>query len=361
MPYDDRGLVYLRHGEPDEAVRSRRGRGVTWIYRGPNGDPQLFNFSGDENYADYVLLYEIPCDYDWLEQRIEYNDKLRDLLARCSGPRRRWTSLEIRRYVRVALATDSDYPAFARALPFAHQLYNFRAPDGATELLAAIGIEDADIERVRVSFVAADTIFDRFGAVDTLLAFSPGTDADDGRREAALSLVARAVPYGMYRIFVRNAADSTQGEWYGGGVRLRDFTGPLLHISDLVLGSPDVAPTLRRGNARIALSTRNEFPGGRLRVFYELYNLAPEARHVTEITISEPGGGIGRALGRLFGADDPVRLRFEEQAAPDADGVTRVTRDVAASLPAGDYELRVKVRVGRREVEQAAAFTVPDG
>lgn len=358
MPYDDRGIIYLRHGEPDEAVRSHRGRNVTWVYRGPDGDPQLFNFSGD-GYADYVLLYEVPCNESWLRERVEYSVKLRHLLARCSGPRRRWTSLEIRRYVRVALVTDTDYPTFSEPLPFAHQLYNFRAPDGSTELLAAIGIEDPGVERVRVSFVAADTIFDRFGTVDTVLTLAPGTEVDDGRREAALSLTAHAVPFGIYRLFVRNAADSTQGEWYGNGIRLRDFGGPLLHISDLVLASPDVAPTHQRGDTRIALSTRNEFPGGRVRLFYELYNLPAEARYVTEITITEPGGGIGRAIGRLFGADDPVRLRFEEHATPETDGVVRVVRDVVASLPAGDYELRVIVRAGRREVEQQAAFTVP--
>ena len=359
MPYDDRGAVYLRHGEPEEAVRSRRGRGVTWIYRGPDGNPQLFNFSGDEEYADYVLLYEVPCDYDWLERRIEYSEKLRDLLARCSGPRRRWTSLEIRRYVRSALTTDSDYPDFARSLDFSHRLYNFRAPNGATELLAAIGVADPAVQRVRASFVAADTILDHYGTADTVLALAAGSNGDDGRREAALSLETRAVPHGMYRLFIRNAADSTHGEWYGGEVRVRDFTGPRLQLSDLVLGPADGVPTLQRGSARVVIATNSEFPGGRMRVFYELYNLAPDARHVTEITIREPGGAIGRAVGRLFGADDPVRLRFEEQAAPDSDGVVRVTREVGASLPPGDYELRVKVRVGRREVEQAATFTVP--
>ena len=103
------------------------------------------------------------------------------------------------------------------------------------------------------------------------------------------------------------------------------------------------------------------FPGGRLNVYYEVYGVPAEARYATRIVVRKPGGGIGRAISRLFGSDDPVVLRFEEAAALDEDGVLRLTREVSSGLPAGDYEIEVSVRVGRREVAQTRQFTVPDG
>lgn len=366
MPYDDRGLIYLRHGEPVEAIRSSRAggdRSETWIYRAPDGGWQLFNFvlAQGADYAEYLLLYDVPCDPDWLIDRAQYSDALNDLIARCSGARRRWAGLEIRRYVRDALVTDSDRPSFERALPFAQQLYNFRAPDGRSEIVAVISVEDTSLARADVSFVVADTIFDRFGATDTTVAPAPGTERDDGRREAAVAITTTPVPYGVYRVFVRDPRDSARGGWAGGELRVRDLTGPGHHMSDLMLGSPDVPRTLRRGTARIALSSRDVFPGGRLNVYYEVYGVPAEARYATRIAVRKPGGGIGRAISRLFGSDDPVVLRFEEAAALDEDGVLRLTREVSSGLPAGDYEIEVSVRVGRREVAQTRQFTVPDG
>ncbi|MGH7444552.1 MAG: hypothetical protein ACREKM_06735, partial [Longimicrobiales bacterium] len=200
MPYDDRGLIYLRHGEPVDAIRSSRAgqdRSETWIYRAPDGGWQLFNFvlTQSDGYADYVLLYDVPCDPDWLIDRARYSDALDDLVARCSDARRRWAGLEIRRYVRDALVTDTDRPSFEHALPFAQQLYNFRAPDGTTEIVAAIGVADTTLARLHVSFVVADTIFNRFGTVDTTVIPGAGTAHDDGRREAAVAITTSAVPF----------------------------------------------------------------------------------------------------------------------------------------------------------------------
>ncbi len=364
MPYDDRGLIYLRHGEPIEAIRSSRaGRSPaeTWVYRAPEGGWQLFNFvlGQDENYAEYLLLYDVPCDQEWLIERARYSEAIGDLVASCSGARRRWAGLEIRRYVRDALVTDTDRPAFEHALPFTQQLYNFRAPDNRTEVIAAIGVEDTTLVHADVSFVVADTIFDRFGTADARVALAPGTEHDDGRREGAIAITTDPVPYGIYRVFVRHPTDSTRGSWFGGEVRVRDLGGPALQMSDLMLGSPDVPRTYTRGTTRIALSTHDVFPGGRLNVYYELYNVEPDARYATQIVVRETGGGIGRALGRLFGADDPVVLRFEEVAAPDGDGIVRLTREVSSGLREGSYEIEVKVRIGRREVVQSRQFRVP--
>lgn len=57
--FDDRGVIYLRHGEPDDVARYQSAeveRNVSWKYEQPDGDPLLFHFVSDEDVNDYKLV-----------------------------------------------------------------------------------------------------------------------------------------------------------------------------------------------------------------------------------------------------------------------------------------------------------------
>lgn len=57
--FDDRGIIYLRHGEPDD-VANYSGpeveQNVSWKYERADGDPLIFHFMADEDIDDYKLV-----------------------------------------------------------------------------------------------------------------------------------------------------------------------------------------------------------------------------------------------------------------------------------------------------------------
>ncbi|MGH7558772.1 MAG: GWxTD domain-containing protein, partial [Gemmatimonadota bacterium] len=57
--FDDRGVIYLRHGPPDDTA-SYSGpevqQNVSWKYEQPGGDPLVFHFVSDEDISDYKLV-----------------------------------------------------------------------------------------------------------------------------------------------------------------------------------------------------------------------------------------------------------------------------------------------------------------
>ncbi len=60
--FDDRGVIYLRHGPPDdEATYSgpEVERNVSWKYERPGTEPLLFHFVSDEDVADFKLVKQL--------------------------------------------------------------------------------------------------------------------------------------------------------------------------------------------------------------------------------------------------------------------------------------------------------------
>jgi hypothetical protein len=76
-----------------------------------------------------------------------------------------------------------------------------------------------------------------------------------------------------------------------------------------------------------------QFEGGEFRVFFEIYNLEADRTYVTEVTV-EPSGRRGPR---------PLRLRFQDFARPETDGVVRDVRRVETGLPPGRYRITVQV------------------
>jgi hypothetical protein len=66
LPLDDRGLIYVRHGEPDDVVREAGGRTgpgrEAWIYFGLNGGRALFEFRKLPGWGDWLLSSPGECD-----------------------------------------------------------------------------------------------------------------------------------------------------------------------------------------------------------------------------------------------------------------------------------------------------------
>lgn len=57
--FDDRGVIYLRHGPPDETATfsgPELERNLSWKYEAADAEPMLFHFVSNEDVADYKLV-----------------------------------------------------------------------------------------------------------------------------------------------------------------------------------------------------------------------------------------------------------------------------------------------------------------
>ena len=415
FPFDDRGLVYVRHGEPDRVIQTAHSElrpNETWVYTAPDGTSRLFHFLKLRQGSDFRLVDDLLAALDptitnlqlepliaLVQDRAPYDPKYQALLARLNraeavrrnrnaAPRDLTDALadiratsqalaaETRAGTLAALDRDSDRPRFERELPFYYDIFTFRGPRGQTDVTAALAIpgpmlepaESADgrtLYALRLSFILVDTATGRISRVDTVYRYRAPRPLGEGEYlRTHVRLAAPPSGSAVHRLLVRNDADPGQGRLYGGPARVRDYSGGALLVSDIVLAEPDSGGTWRRGAASLALVPPRQFPAREpVTVFYEIYNLPAGTPYRTEIRLEPPAAPgplarIGRLLG--LGGGGSVRLRFEGQAAPGPDGAVQEIRRVASRMGPGRYRLRVAITdlAGGRTATSETQFLV---
>jgi hypothetical protein len=386
LPFDDRGLIFIRHGEPDHIVRTPNAfapPSESWVYRQPDGGFRVLHFdnyaSGTRSlgvvgnpeatageggmgdaYNEYVLIYNLPCDAQWAGDRAAYDRRL--ALLRCNEFDRRSISAEVRRDARAALRTDSDHPDYSRDLPFAFDAFTFRGSNRLTDVTTAIVVSADTLDTTAgaaldLSLILADTLFSRVTRLDTTVRWPTPPAAGALLRLHATQAVSPGMAVAQ-RLALRDAFNPAHGRLAGASLEIPDYSGSQLMISDIVLASPDSAGTFRRGDVSLSLVPTREFPAAAFHVFYEVYNLAADAAYETELVLERRQGGLGGTLRRLLSGGSVVQLRFRDVA--PGDPTVRELRRIEAALPAGDYRLRIRVTdrsTGQRS-EQSREFTV---
>lgn len=379
--FDERGIIYLRHGEPYRRIRTRvqplsstcamsialvrdsvdgshasptepTEDNESWVYADEDGRYRTYHFLKCRGYPDWVLPYDIPCDRsrirEWVMARAAYDVDTQHCASR--------TRDRIRTEARQALSSDSHRPRFDGTLPFGYDLFAFRGEHGATDLSAPIAIQ-ADSLRVDtlsdgnlghaldIALHVVDTIGNRAFRADTLVAFrTNGSPTTGGVIVTHVDLGVPALDDAVQRIMVREANRSPgRGRMHGQRIRIPDFSGDSLLISTVVLGLLEGAPNWRRGEVTLPVVPMGEFRGGDFRVFYEIYNLSDDAPFRTEITIHRVPRGDRDITGFLTDSNPVVRLRFDDRATPDAAGIVRQLRTVESELEPGIYRIRVSV------------------
>jgi hypothetical protein len=358
--FDDRGIIYIRHGEPRRIIRTPHlGRNLqqneSWLYDTPEGGVRMMHFvhfgellgRGDA-YPEFLLVHLVPCNPDYIADRANYDRRFIPYTHRCSATDRLMLSAEVRGDAWQALRTDTHRPTFEPDLPFRYEWFSFRAPNSHTELVGAVLIGSVQNEEppdsIRIMLAVADTATRRVAALDTTV---NGVRATFGMRVLPAA-------HAVQRITVR-AGSTDRGGFAGGPLHVTDFSGDTLMLSDIVLGKPaDAASSTawRRGGAALDVLPAQAFTAGPLRVYYEIYNLPASATCRTEILVEKVRGGIGRMLGRT----SPVRLQFTEAARANPAGDVQQVRDISASLEPGRWRLRITIgdetgRTVRRERE----------
>jgi hypothetical protein len=399
VPVDDRGAIYLRHGRPDEIVRST-GHGIrpneTWVYPGAGGGYRLFHFVALQGGHDFSLVSDLFAALESVtdegvlrifEDRALFEPRYHQLASRWRSVRRTPghaldvhdvrmaqmpISAELTRAALDALESDSHRPEFDERLPFYYDIYRFSAGEGRTEVTTALAVPGERLTPVengtgyvygvRLSFILVDTASGFVARVDTVQAFRSDRVMQRGEYlRTHVTLEAPPSHHTLHRLVVRDAAEPDHGQLYGGSTRIPDFTPPALALSDVVLAEPDTG-SWERGGVRLGLVPPRQFDTREpVTLFYEIYHLPAAAPYTTAIEIRPGSRTAGQRLRRLFGMRPAgIRLQFSGEAAPDALGRVQEARHVTAQLPEGRYEVRITVRndATGEEARSTRAFVV---
>jgi hypothetical protein len=385
-PVDERGLIYIRHGEPYEIIRTtpllspgtamcptmtgervvlgspdgKRWRAPTewrmsgsidnesWVYVGPDGRYRLMNFLRCRGFTDYAIPYDVPCGEAWMHERKGFDMDLRY----CGSDTRE----RVRAYTRETFVTDTDEPDFDAALPFSYDLLAFRGAGGRTDLSAPVAVladslipdtiaGGALVYSLDLSLFIVDTIQSTVAKSDTTIRYR--IDRRPSRTEAIvayINITVDAKPDALQRIVVKETERPGRGRMHGQHILVPSFAGDSLKLSTIVLAVPGEGGNWKRGATELAVMPIGEFEGGDFRAFYEVYNLAEDTPYETEITVERVRDARGRPLSPGGRTEPVIQLRFQDIASPDPNGNVQELRSIESDLEPGQYSIHVRVR-----------------
>ena len=381
--FDDRGVVYMRHGEPDRRA-SFGGVGiepnVSWLYRRPDdrGGDLVFHFVAREDVQDYKLV-ESLADVLGFSEALAARRGAHEGVAALYASRAPFGTLyqrmadgmgstgrllaEERRAGRHNINVGTKEDSYRRRfeLPLDMQTSDFivgaRDSSAARQELHVIfavpssrlsGIpnqqESGLLYALHFRLLVTDPSDQVIARLDTARVFqTPGTLQSGTYLVGQISVLVPAGPR-RYRLLVTTpdgaAGDLVERE----SLSVPALDGSRFAASDLVIGHEASGLRWVSGRDTVLLNPLGRVPErSALELYYEVYGLAPGATYHTLVRLEKEGGGsIFSAVGRLFGGKRaPVLLEFE---APADGPVTRVRRSLEMrDTPRGRYRLTVEV------------------
>jgi GWxTD domain-containing protein len=380
--FDDRGIIYLRHGPPDQRasyprVVDRLEPNETWLYHRPPPDGDLiFHFVARGDVQDFKLVESLadaltagqggalalqsrrgldPLTGELFASRAAISP-VYARLGNTVGSANATGALSAERALgrrSIAVGTTTDSYARAFDAPLGTIASDFVVGDSAGQALHVVFAIparrlDAIPDTGRVVYPLAFRLFvsdtgDALVArLDTTRAFTARAPLPDG--SYLTGQVRLTIPPGRYRyrLLVRELGASAGDLVTGDSIVAQRLDGRDFAASDLVLG--------RRGSGLVWVTPRDTVPlnplaefaaGGTATLYYEVYGLAAGASYHTVIRLER--AGRRSFFHRLFGGKSaPVLLEFDAAA----DGpVTRVHRDLELhDAPKGAYVLTVAIR-----------------
>jgi len=364
LRFDDRGIVYIRHGEPDDTASSVTfglPPNLTWRYRRPDGDlllhfaanPGSYELGPGGDLHDYRLIPSLwaiirpagQSGQNALEVLLENRCPLFEPYCKYNGWGR-YAQTQIvtdeQELVRIStsLATETDGHElrFSRRLAGDAALFAVGSARGQPVVHAVWqllltrppGLDPSLTLRTaaRVRLALLDSAGRSVGWADTVLTLSARATSDTVIVPGRVAVTVPPGPW-YYRIAI-NTDDSTGRVFSTATVTPNPVDGRRLVVSDLILGRRDVSVPWAATGADTAWFTPGERwrQGDVLEVYHEIYGLTPEEPYRARLVVRRGRRAV-------------LSLGWEGQAAI---GVTRVSRTLdLARLSAGDYRLEIEI------------------
>lgn len=388
---DDRGVMYIRHGEPTKRVRSVAGPpNESWAYDLPEGR-RIFHFLGSRALGTQdatTLTASLPLDPAMLDARAELDGRyaaLADRIERLQAQARTYQSLEQaatratgaggaqadqllvspegprlgadvlwrevmrgRTAIAAAVASDGFPPHYKTSLDAIVQVYGVGFGDGERRrILTVFAVPGEKLQPrprpdggpgmlypVAFRVIALDRLTGVVRQLDTTRVF---LTRDTLRGDQHLTgLLELPVPPGSYQV---RAMVTQPGLDAGTGVGTDSIQIPAspkaIILSDLILGRQESGLTWRYGTDQVPLNPLNAIPkGGGVELFYEVGGLAKDRKYQVTSEVRRPDDKPT--------AKPQLQVAFDFTASADYE---RVSRGLGLSnLKPGSYLLRVTVR-----------------
>jgi hypothetical protein len=420
LPFDDRGVLFLRHGTPDREWRmvrhvdviSPRDSGrlrppsswstppqrVAWGYHGLGGTSRVFEFDRATTGRDYFLAEPVAiCDgklmpslgrpnqgypvagdlLDWAAALHSFDPALSTWYVACSQRDADelplfWAQarLDAVRHAEEAWATESAVTRYTDPLSATLNLYSFHR-SGGSELIGYFAVVGGRLAgkmaahgteySLRMLLSVGSTMTGNVSRADTTVTFvSPDPLTKDARLGMVVPLPIPRIGEGRVTATVTNVHAVGQGRFMTTALRTTHPPHPA-GLSDIVIAE-DRDGAWRRGQYPLApIPGHAVRQGDRFRVFHELYGAAAGDSLRVTLTIAPVADVSARAmLSALIRRRGAMTLSFVEEASPESDGTTLFLRTVAADLVPGSYTLQISISNSRTEqsVEQSTALVI---
>lgn len=335
---DDRAVIYMRHGNPDQVVqtpgRPREASPLTWAYTTPQGQ-LTFHFGC----VAYCLLQRFPVRLDGLVAiDPEYEILAGQMRAGHPAPgvvHRVLSGIETD--LRIGLTSDGFPPHFEHQLQPEAQFFAVGSPGRVLVVFALPGdklqgmaLPGGGTGYPVVLRVIATNAAGQIARIDTTRRFRSDQPLGKGQYLFGLEELKLAPGTWDVRLLVTEPGMDAGGAIGRIGVQVPESAE--LGLSDLVLGREGAGLTWQSAAGPVPLNPLDVFPpNGSAELYYELHGAVPDSTYQTDIEVK---GVYGDAKGT-------VHLTFKEKA---RSSLVRARRSIGLSkLEPGQYQITVTV------------------
>ncbi len=377
--FDDRGIIYMRHGEPDRVAyddpASSLSPNVSWLYQ-REGRVLVFHFLAADDVQDYKLVRSLadvlgageavqigagapgtPEAARLFNSRSAFDPVYQRLATFPPNERPRLLAQERRageRSIEIGTTTDGFPLRYRASLDGSVGTYVVGDPRGdGWQLLLVYAVPGAAL----VPEASSSGVTYRLGTrilvrtledeivtyIDSTSVLTAGRAFDEDQH--VTGFVAVPVPAGDFT--VRTTLDQGRraaGQMLEDTVHIPDPVTEPIAVSDLIIGREDSELRWVTGGDTVNLTPSARFaPTVRLQVYYEIHGLDRGASYRSRLEVRKEGGGsILGFFKRLFGGGGPpIALNFEGLASGPT---SRILQSVdIGDLTPGRYRLRVIV------------------
>lgn len=290
--FNDKGLVYLRHGDPDNIMRNMNSAqpGESWLYEARGDSPRrIYHFAKVNAPGNNWRLIAFPEDPVLLESLVSWDPIFADLASANTSIEARARDVVIaeeQQAVRQGLASDNHtWTRDVVSFPLSHSIEAFRSTGGRSLIDISYAVALADIlrqvptERESVPTEIGIAIQSLTGKVALAQADTIVFPARERAAGAYTNLFRFRVPPDTYSIamHVRPLQTNLFASWNEQKV-VPSFDGPPLAVSDIQFLIPSTAKSLLEfDGVKVAPDpyTRhsNDSP---LYTYCQIYNLAKD-------------------------------------------------------------------------------------